>query len=92
MPPSVLPLPVTSIVPVALFVNVLPPWIVPLFNCRVAAPVSVTIPPLIVELLTCSVLPASEIFPPALAIVVPNSNSVPPVASMVPVLVAPPSA
>src|SRR5258708_1301149 len=90
VPPSVLAKPdSTSIVPVALLVNVLPLWIVPLFICNVDAPVSVTAPPLIVELVSFSVCPLAEIVPPVLASVVLFTDNIPAVASIVPVLLLP---
>src|SRR6202040_3153528 len=89
VPPSVLTPLTNSIVPVALLVSVLPPWIAPVFICNNDAPVSVTAPPLIVELFTCSVLPLAEIVPPVLVnVVLCNLNVPPAVASSVPVLVA----
>ena len=51
------------------------------------------VPPLMVELLTCSVPELAEIVPPALfTVVLANCKVDPLVASMVPVLVAPPLA
>ncbi len=91
VPPSVFVPFATSIVPVALLVSVLPPWIVPLFNCKLDAPVSVTAPPFTVVANSCTVLPLAVIVPPALFTVIPISPNIDPaVASTVPVFVIPP--
>jgi len=52
----------------ALLVIVLPAWMVPLFSCKVEAPVRVTLPPFTVTLFNLIVLALAESVPPALLI------------------------